>query len=193
MAIHRALVVSVLVILGFVSNTAQSLRFDLQSGRAKCITEDIKSNSMTVGKYAVVNPSKGHPLPESHKLTVRLTSTYGNSYHHAESVELGQFAFQAVEAGDYMTCFFSAEHQSQATITVEFEWKTGVAAKDWTNVAKKGSVDAMELELKKMFETVASIHDEMFYLRESGFATVALEDLFRKEEDYMMCLSWTIL
>ena len=72
MAIYSDLVVSVLVILGFVSNTAQSLRFDLQSGRAKCITEDIKSNSMTVGKYAVVNPSEGHPLPESHKLTVRV-------------------------------------------------------------------------------------------------------------------------
>ncbi|XP_057493858.1 transmembrane emp24 domain-containing protein p24delta9-like [Actinidia eriantha] len=91
---------------------------------------------------------------------------YGNSYHHVENVESEQFGFQVVEAGDYMACFFSAEPQSQATTTVEFEWKTGVAAKDWTNIAKKGSVDAMELELKKLFETVTSIHDEMFYLRE---------------------------
>ncbi|GFY88476.1 emp24/gp25L/p24 family/GOLD family protein [Actinidia rufa] len=70
-----------------------------------------------------------------------VTSTYGNSHHHVENVESGQFGFQAVEAGDYMACFFSAEPRSQATITVEFEWKTGVASKDWTTVAKKGSVD----------------------------------------------------
>ncbi|CAM8979954.1 unnamed protein product [Rhodiola kirilowii] len=39
-------------------------------------------------------------------------------------------------------------------------------AKDWTNVAKKGSVDAMELELKRLFDAVTSIHEEMFYLRD---------------------------
>ncbi|GMP58655.1 hypothetical protein CsSME_00022244 [Camellia sinensis var. sinensis] len=72
MAIHRVTVVSVLLMLGFLSNAVRSLRFDLQSGHTKCIAEDIKSNSMTVGKYSVVNPDEAHPLPESHKLTVRV-------------------------------------------------------------------------------------------------------------------------
>ncbi|XP_052211173.1 transmembrane emp24 domain-containing protein p24delta9-like [Diospyros lotus] len=166
MAIHRFTVASFVLILGFLSNAAQSLRFDLQSGHTKCITEDIKSNSMTVGKYSIVNPTEGHPLPDSHKLTVRVTSTYGTSYHYSDHVESGQFAFQAVEAGDYMACFWAADHKPQITVTVDFEWRTGVAAKDWTNVAKKDSVEAMELELKKLYETVTSIHDEMFYLRE---------------------------
>ncbi|KAH6817616.1 structural maintenance of chromosomes flexible hinge domain protein, partial [Perilla frutescens var. frutescens] len=35
---------------------------------------------------------------------------------------------------------------------------------DWTSVAKKGSVKLMEIELKKMFDTVQSIHDEIYYL-----------------------------
>ncbi|XP_057486093.1 transmembrane emp24 domain-containing protein p24delta9-like isoform X1 [Actinidia eriantha] len=168
MAIHRLTPVSVVLIVGFLWNPliAQSLRFDLQSGHTKCITEDIKTNSMSVGKYSIVNPSDGHPMPDSHKLTVRVTSTYGNSYHYAEHVESGQFAFQTAEAGDYMACFWADDHKPQTTITVEFDWKSGVATKDWTNVAKKGSVDAMELELKKLYETITSIHDEMFYLRE---------------------------
>lgn len=50
----------------------ESIRFDLESGHTKCISEDIKSNSMTVGKYNIVNPNDGHPLPESHKITVRV-------------------------------------------------------------------------------------------------------------------------
>ena len=70
-----------------------------------------------------------------------MTSTYGNNYHYAEHVESGQFAFQTAEAGDYMACFWADDHKPQTTITVEFDWKSGVAAKDWTNVAKKGSVD----------------------------------------------------
>ncbi|XP_061370894.1 transmembrane emp24 domain-containing protein p24delta9-like isoform X2 [Gastrolobium bilobum] len=154
-----------LLVLLFFSST-ESLRFELQSGHTKCISEDIKSNSMTVGKYSIVNPNEGHPLPDSHRVTVRVTSSYGNNYHYGDRVQSGQFAFAAAEAGDYMTCFWSVDNNPQITMTIDFDWKTGVAAKDWSNVAKKGQVDVMELELKKLYETVTSIHDEMFYLRE---------------------------
>ncbi|KAL1569824.1 transmembrane emp24 domain-containing protein p24delta9-like [Salvia divinorum] len=145
---------------------ADSIRFDLESGHTKCISEDIKTNSMTVGKYQIVNPNDGHPLPDSHKITVRVTSAYGNSHHYSDHVTEGHFAFQAVEAGDYMACFFAADHKPSTTISVDFDWKSGVVAKDWTSVAKKGSVELMEIELKKMLDTVQSIHDEMYYLRE---------------------------
>ncbi|XP_041010729.1 transmembrane emp24 domain-containing protein p24delta9-like [Juglans microcarpa x Juglans regia] len=155
-----------LLILGLLSCTSESIRFDLQSGHTKCISEDIKSNSMTVGKYSVVNPNEGHPMPDGHKLTVRVTSSYGNSYHYSEIVESGQFAFVAAEAGDYMACFWAADHKPQITLTVDFDWKTGVAAKDWSNVAKKGQVDAMELELKKLYDTAIYIQEEIYHLRE---------------------------
>ncbi|KAL9225959.1 hypothetical protein vseg_001828 [Gypsophila vaccaria] len=156
----------ILVILGLIQ-VSQCLRFDLQSGHTKCISEDIKSNSMTVGKYHIVNPNDASaPLPDSHKLTVRVTSAYGNNYHTADKVESGQYAFTAVEAGDYMACFWSSEHNPPVTLTVDFDWKTGVAAKDWGSVAKKGSIDVMELELKKLLDTINSIHEEMFYLRD---------------------------
>lgn len=155
-----------LLLLVLFSSSTESLRFELQSGHTKCISEDIKSNSMTVGKYSLVNPNEGQPLPDSHRVTVRVTSSYGNNYHYGDRVQNGQFAFVAAEAGDYMTCFWAVDHNPVITLTIDFDWKTGVAAKDWSNVAKKGSVDVMELELKKLQETVTSIHDEMFYLRE---------------------------
>ncbi|ESR51986.1 transmembrane emp24 domain-containing protein p24delta9 [Citrus sinensis] len=160
------LTLTLVLVIGILSSTSQSLRFEIQSAHTKCIAEDIKSNSMTVGKYNVVNPNDGHPLPESHKLTVRVTSAYGNSYHYADRVDSGQFAFTAAEAGDYMACFWAVDHSPQTTVTIDFDWRTGVQAKDWSNVAKKGSVDVMELELKKLYDTVSSIHQEMFYLRE---------------------------
>ena len=76
-----------------------------------------------------------------------MTSSYGNSYHYSERVESGQFAFTAAEAGDYMACFWAADHKPTVILTVDFDWKTGVAAKDWSNVAKKGSVDVSQLAL----------------------------------------------
>lgn len=145
---------------------SSSLRFDLQSGSTKCISEEIKMNAMAVGKYAIVNPNENTPLLDSHRVSVAVTSPQGNSMHHADKVETGSFAFTSSEAGDYLACFWTPDHKPTQTMTVEFEWRTGVAAKDWPNVAKKGQIDQMELELKKLEDTVKGIHDEMFYLRE---------------------------
>ncbi|KAL1806299.1 hypothetical protein DCAR_0832096 [Daucus carota subsp. sativus] len=156
----------VFVILGAYVAVSESLRFDLESGHSKCISEEIRVNSMTVGKYSIVNPNDNQPLPDSQKIIVRVSSEHGRSYHSADNVESGQFSFQAVESGDYVACFLAVEHKPATAMTVDFEWKSGIAAKDWTNVAKKGSVDAMELEVKKLLETVTSVHEEMFYLRE---------------------------
>ncbi|KAJ4973011.1 hypothetical protein NE237_006185 [Protea cynaroides] len=152
--------------LGLLSFVVQSLRFDLESGHTKCIAEDLKSNAMTVGKYSVVNLNEGYPLPDSHKVIVRVTSSHGNNYHYGNLVDSGQFAFTAVESGDYMACFSVPDYKPVFTLTVDFDWRSGVAAKDWSNVAKKGQIDIMELELKKLHDIVTSIHDEMFYLRE---------------------------
>lgn len=60
------------ILLGLMSTVAYSMRFDLQSGATKCISDDIKTNAMTVGKYSVVNLNDGFPVPESHKITVRV-------------------------------------------------------------------------------------------------------------------------
>uniref|UniRef100_A0A0A0KTU9 GOLD domain-containing protein n=1 Tax=Cucumis sativus TaxID=3659 RepID=A0A0A0KTU9_CUCSA len=130
-----------LVLIGFLSSRSESLRFDLQSGHTKCISEDIKQNAMTVGKYHVVNPNEGQPLTDERKLIVRVTSATGNTYHYSDKVESGQFGFVAAEAGDFMACFWAPDHQPIVTLSVDFDWRTGVAAKDWSNVAKKGSVE----------------------------------------------------
>ncbi|XP_022973302.1 transmembrane emp24 domain-containing protein p24delta9-like [Cucurbita maxima] len=173
-------------LIGFLSSGSESLRFDLQSGHTKCISEDIKHNAMSVGKYHVVNPNEGQPLTDDRKLIVRVTSATGNTFHYSDKVESGQFAFVAAEAGDFMTCFWAPDHQPQVTLSVDFDWRTGVAAKDWSNVAKKGSVDAMELELQKLFDTANSIQEEMNYLREREDE---MQDLNRSTNTKMAWLS----
>ncbi|KAL7110157.1 hypothetical protein ACP275_05G007300 [Erythranthe tilingii] len=162
---RRSFFLVVVVSILLLWKRVESIRFDLESGHTKCISEDINTNSMTVGNYKIVNHNEGHPLPDSHQVTVRVTSAYGNNYHSSDNVKEGHFGFQAVEAGDYMACFFATASKPSTTMTVDFDWKSGVAAKDWSNVAKKDSVDLMEIELKKLVDAVQSIHEEIFYLR----------------------------
>ena len=70
-----------------------------------------------------------------------MTSPYGNSMHYAENVQSGHFAFTAAEAGDYLACFWAPDHKPPVTIGFEFDWRSGVSAKDYPSVAKKGKVD----------------------------------------------------
>lgn len=70
-----------------------------------------------------------------------MTSPYGNNYHYADHVDSGTFAFTAAESGDYMACYWAVDHKPPVTLSIEFDWKSGVAAKDWSKVAKKGQVE----------------------------------------------------
>lgn len=59
------------LISGFVLwSHVESFRFDVESGQTKCIAEEIKINSMTLGKYHIVNPTEGYPLTDSHNITI---------------------------------------------------------------------------------------------------------------------------
>ncbi|CAK8540646.1 unnamed protein product [Lathyrus sativus] len=153
------------IILAFMFTSVNSMRFSLTSGEPKCISEDIKSKAMTVGNYSVVNPGEGYPIPDSHRLTVRVRSPKGNNYHFGNMVTSGNFAFTTAEAGDYTTCFTARERKPPLTVMVDFEWRAGMAERDWYKIAKKDHIEVMEYELQKMFDTVTFIHDEMFYLR----------------------------
>ncbi|KAL2936254.1 Transmembrane emp24 domain-containing protein p24delta9 [Bienertia sinuspersici] len=160
-------------------HVGESLRFELLSGSTKCISEEIKSNAMTIGKYNVITPIDGHPVPRTHRITARVTSPRGNNYHHKEVVELGHFAFTAAETGNYMTCFWAPYHNPPSKIPIEFEWKTGVEARDWFNV--------LNTEMRRLYDSVKSIHDEMFYLRERE---EEMELLNRSTKSNMIVLSF---
>ncbi|CAH8388870.1 unnamed protein product [Eruca vesicaria subsp. sativa] len=165
MDLHRSSKI-ILLILSILSPATLSMRYELLSGHTKCIYEEIHANAMSVGKYHIVNPHEDHPLPDSHKITVKVTSAQGTAYHEADGVNTGQFSLTALETGDYITCFSAVDHKPEAMLTIDFDWRTGVQTKDWYNVAKKSQVETMELEVKKLLDTVTSIHEELYYLRD---------------------------
>lgn len=75
----------------------------------------------------------------------QVTSPHGNNYHNGNHVSSGNFAFTASESGDYSTCFYVYDRKPPRAMLIEFDWRTGVAATDWTSVAKKGQLDVRRL------------------------------------------------
>jgi len=76
----------------------------------------------------------------------QVSSPHGNVYHFGDHVDSGNYAFTAAEAGDHTACFWIPDDKdAPSMVTVEFEWRTGVAAKDWSKIAKKGQVEVSSL------------------------------------------------
>ncbi|KAK7374551.1 hypothetical protein VNO80_07982 [Phaseolus coccineus] len=172
--LHHLLIVFLLA-PALMCSIVDSMLFEVRSSHPKCISEDMKANVISAGNYHVVNHNNVGTVPDDHKISVRVRSPYGHGYHYGDNVLFGDFAFTAAESGDYTACFSVQAHTTDP-VTIDFVWKTGVAAKDWNNVAKKGQIDEMELELRKLNEAVTSIHDEMFYLREREIEMQDLTD-----------------
>ncbi|CAN8244810.1 unnamed protein product [Cochlearia groenlandica] len=128
----------------------------------KCVSEEIQTNIVVLADYIVI--SDEHSIFPS--LSVKVTSPYGNVLHHTENATHGQFAFTTQESGTYLACFETVGiSHGNKDISINLDWKTGIAAKDWDSIARKEKIEGTELELKKLEGVVEAIHENLIYLR----------------------------
>lgn len=72
----------------------------------------------------------------------QVTSPYGNNLHHRENITHGQFAFTTQEGGNYLACLWVDDsNHGGGDVSVNLDWKTGIAAKDWESVARKEKIE----------------------------------------------------
>ncbi|KAK8629796.1 hypothetical protein V6N13_078624 [Hibiscus sabdariffa] len=140
----------------------EAIWLNLPKTGTKCVSEEIHSNVVVLADYVVVAVEDSQTAP----ISVKVTSPYGNSLHNRENVTYGRFAFTTEEAGNYLACFWSDNHNRvTGEIVVNIDWKTGIAAKDWESVARKEKIEGVELELRKLEGAVESIHENLLYLK----------------------------
>ncbi|KAJ0077962.1 hypothetical protein Patl1_36864 [Pistacia atlantica] len=153
-----------LCFLSFTFNLmfGHAIWLNLPPSGTKCVSEEIQNNVVVLADYLVVSEDHMH-IPT---ISVKVTSPYGNNLHHKENVTHGQFAFTTQEAGNYLACFWLDGHNPAAReVTVNIDWKTGIAAKDWESVARKEKIEGVELELRKLEGAVEAIHENLLYLK----------------------------
>ncbi|CAH8357860.1 unnamed protein product [Eruca vesicaria subsp. sativa] len=58
------------------------------------------------------------------------------------NVTHGEFAFTTKESGNYIACFWAdAKSHGNKNVSINVEWKTGIAAEDWASIAKKEKLE----------------------------------------------------
>ncbi|KAG9455966.1 hypothetical protein H6P81_000474 [Aristolochia fimbriata] len=150
--------------------SSRAIWLNLPSSGTKCVSEEIQSNVVVLCDYMVISEERG-PAPQ---ISVKVTSPYGNNLHNTQNVTSGQFAFTTVETGNYLACFWlDTYHQGGASVNID--WRTGIAARDWDSVARKEKIEGVELELRKLEGAVEAIHENLIYLknREAEMRTVS--------------------
>ncbi|XP_061365751.1 transmembrane emp24 domain-containing protein p24delta4-like [Gastrolobium bilobum] len=143
--------------------SAVAVWITLPASGTKCVSEEIQNNVVVLADYVVVPDDPSH-VPT---IAVKVTSPYGNNLHHSENTTHGHFAFTTQETGNYLACFWVDGHNKHGggDVSVNLDWKIGIAAKDWDTVARKEKIEGVELELRKLEGAVEAIHENLLYLK----------------------------
>ncbi|KAL0335204.1 UNVERIFIED_CONTAM: Transmembrane emp24 domain-containing protein p24delta3 [Sesamum radiatum] len=152
---------------------SEAVWLSLPASGTKCVSEEIQNNVVVLADYVVISDDHIHPIPT---ISAKVTSPYGNTLHNQQNVTHGQFAFTTTEGGNYLACFWvDGQRTGNAEISVNIDWKTGIAAKDWESVARKEKLEGVEFELRKLEGAVEAIHENLLYLksREAEMRTVS--------------------
>ena len=80
-----------------------------------------------------------------------------------EKAQFGKFAFTAEETGSHHICF---SNKGRETTRVGLDVKVGVAAKDYSEVAKKEHLEPLQVELRRLEDAAREIHEEQLYMRQ---------------------------
>eukprot|EP00798_Chlamydomonas_sp_ICE-L_P007552 gene7552-701_t len=56
--------------------------------------------------------------------------------------------------------------ESVATTIVKLDWKSGVAATDWSKIAKKEHLDDLAVALRKVDDNIREVYNEMLLLQQ---------------------------
>lgn len=90
-----------------------------------------------------------------------MTSPYGKDLHHSENATYGDFAFTTQEAGSYLACFSLENNQGTGDVSLHLDWKIGIAAKDWDEVAKKEKIEVNMSMIPITYSYACEYHVEL--------------------------------
>jgi hypothetical protein len=152
-----------LLLCALALGAARGVQFDLRRRADKCLSDEVAQGSLVVVHYDVIGAARGKT-----GVALSIKDPAGRLLKQDPDVDTAdgdthKFSFLADAGGSYSVCFLSA---NDAPVRVMLDFKHGVEAKDYAEVAKREHLMPVEKELRKMEDTVDEIHREMLYMRE---------------------------
>ena len=150
----------VLVLAFAMVAQAGAIQLEVRRRMWKCILDDIDKDSVVVGDYQLVS-AQGEPLTEG-SISVNVKDPNNAAVFDKAGLAYGHFYFTAGMTGDYQTCFWSNDQD----VYVNLDIKTGLGSVDYKELAKKEHLSGVQVELKKLEDTLRTIKLDMEHLRD---------------------------
>jgi hypothetical protein len=147
---------AVLVCCAALLRGAQGVRFDLAAGRERCVFDVLNKDQLATGEYAVVGGGDA-------AIELRVTGPRGEEVHSRDKASpSGLFGFAAAAAGEHRVCF---KNNDKVQHRVSIQLRSGVEAKDLSEVVQRDHIKPLSAEVVRIEETVRSIRNELLALK----------------------------
>lgn len=147
-SIYRLVRFLVILILSNIPLSRQmSFNYSVRSRSMRCLGEFFHENSSSVF----------HFNSNSSEMRVRLFDINGNTIYNKENSSNVKIAFTASETGTHQIC---VDNYSNSDINISFMYLRGVAAKDYSELAKKSNLKPIEMHLTKLKESIEDLKHE---------------------------------
>lgn len=118
------------------------------------LSEEVLVGQVLIGDFSIT-PSDG-------RVSTTVSDAAGSVFYSKSVSSDGKFAHTASRAGEVRMCFHNSEGVSQKTISLTLS----NGGKDYKELAKKDHLKPLEVELKRLEDTVVQISQEMKSLQE---------------------------
>ena len=119
-----------------------------------CYSEDVLAGELLIGDFTI-SPADG-------RVSVAVNDAVGNSVYSKSVSSDGKFAHTASKPGEYRMCFHNSEGNSAKTVGLTLS----SGGRDYKEMAKKDNLKPLELELKRLEDSIIQIHSEMKFLQQ---------------------------
>merc|ERR1712146_83375 len=183
----RSSTLLVALCVALAAQHAHALMFYLPAAIEKCFSDEYAYDVLVSGEFRVTTPG----IENTKRLKLLITDNSGNIVYDNKGEQSGKFGFTTALAGEYKFCLtdeWRGGSDRSADRLIELIVHSGVEAQDYSAIAKKEHLKPLELELRRIEDTVEMIQKDFEYMRdreavmrdtnESTFTRVSYLSLF---------------
>jgi len=139
---------------------ATCIQFMLDSGKRKCLKDEVHKNVLVTGEYKV-----GEAGSEG-KVHLLVTDMKSHVLYTKEDATSGRFGFTTEDYDRFEVCFISQGAEQGVAREVTLVLKHGVEAKNYEETGKVEKLKPLEVELRRLEDLSESIVNDFSYMKE---------------------------
>ncbi|GBG32951.1 Transmembrane emp24 domain-containing protein [Hondaea fermentalgiana] len=136
---------------------ASCVRFEVASTEERCIFDVLRKDQLVTGEFEV------HADGDDVNMDIHVTGPLGEEVFSKQNSKMAKFGFTAEAAGEHVLCL---RNNDMITREVQVKLRSGVEAKDLTEVVQRHHLKPLSAEVIRIQETIRDVRHELTALKQ---------------------------